>query len=143
MDDGEVQFKCFDEKMRFLQDVELIEETNRTKCAIDGEGFFTFTKDTWVADSGPSSHITNNDRGLKDVNIINDPIHGTMGKTPVEHSSIIVEHLFLDISAPTVTSLGGKWHWLLVVDDKSDNPWGFFLMKKSDLSMFVMVLSKL
>ena len=79
IDDGEVQFKCFNEKVRFLQDVKLMNEENGKKLTINSESFFTFTKETWVADSGASSLITNYDSSLEDVKIINDIINGTTG----------------------------------------------------------------
>ena len=77
-DNGEVQFKYFDKKVSFLQDVKPLEEKNRKKCNVDSESFFTFTKDTWATDIGASSHIKTDDSGLENVEIINDPIHGTM-----------------------------------------------------------------
>ena len=41
--------------------------------------FFTFTKDTWVADGGASSHIINNDSCLEDVKITSDITHSNGG----------------------------------------------------------------
>ena len=48
----------------------------------------------------------------------------------------------MDISLPTVTSLGGKHHWLLAVYDKSDYTWSFFLKEKSYFMITVIGLIK-
>ena len=40
--------------------------------------------------------------------------------------------LFIDISSFKHESMGGKWHWLLVVDEFSDCSHSFFLKRKSD-----------
>ena len=52
---------------------------NRKKCTVNGESFFTFTKFTWVANSGASSHMTNDDSSLKNLEIINDLFHSALG----------------------------------------------------------------
>ena len=54
-----------DKKVRFLQDIILMKEKNRKNGTFDSESLFTFTKDTWVADSETSSHIANDDSGLE------------------------------------------------------------------------------
>ena len=43
-----------------------------------------------------------------------------VSKRFVPRSSNRGEQLFLDISSPSTRSMGGKWHWLLVVDDCID-----------------------
>ena len=40
--------------------------------------------------------------------------------------------LFIDISSFKHESMGGKRHWLIVVDEISDCSHGFFLKRKSD-----------
>ncbi len=40
------------------------------------------------------------------------------------------ECLFVDISSQPHRSLGGNKHWLLVVDDATDNCFSFFLKSK-------------
>ena len=57
-----------------------------------------------------------------------------LSKITVEHSSIVGERLFINISLPVVTSLGGKLHWLLIINDKSESIFSFFLKEKSDLA---------
>jgi hypothetical protein len=42
------------------------------------------------------------------------------------------ERIFIDISSIKSKSYGGTKFWLLVVDDKSDKSWSFFLKNKSD-----------
>ena len=39
-----------------------------------------FTKDTWVGDTGATSHMTNSDKGLIDVQMINEQIRVGNGK---------------------------------------------------------------
>ena len=46
---------------------------------IDGESFFTFTKNTLIGDSGISCHITNNDAGMYYVIEFNEPVQGSSG----------------------------------------------------------------
>ena len=61
-----------------------------------------------------------------------------VSKTPVECSGIVGERLFIGNSLSTTTSLGRKHYWLLVVNDKSDDMWSFFLKEKSDLATTMM-----
>eukprot|EP01083_Nonionella_stella_P004795 13981_1 len=55
-----------------------------------------------------------------------------VSKDSVERSKTPGGRLFIDISSPKTKSIGGSKHWLLVVDDCSDNTFSFFLKKKSD-----------
>jgi len=41
-------------------------------------------------------------------------------KVPAKQAKNPDEHLCLDVSSPKTTSIGGKKHWLLVVDDCMD-----------------------
>ena len=41
---------------------------------IDGDTFYSFTKNNWIKDSGASCHITNDNTGLYDITNINDMI---------------------------------------------------------------------
>ena len=63
-------------------------------------------------------------------------------KTPSQKATQNAERFFLDISSPTQPSLGGKRHWLLVLDDKPDKAWSFFLKQKSDLKDVVLPFLK-
>ena len=45
---------------------------------------------------------------------------GTVHKKAVECSKILGERLFFDISSPLTPTVGGKKHWLLVMEDSSD-----------------------
>jgi hypothetical protein len=47
------------------------------------------------------------------------------------HATKNAERLYMDISSIKTTSLGGAKLWLLVVDDKTDYPWSYFLKRKS------------
>ena len=49
------------------------------------------------------------------------------------------ERLFLDISSQPHRSLGGNKHWLLIVDDATDNCFSFFL-KSKDKTAEVLIL---
>ena len=51
-------------------------------------------------------------------------------KATVPRSTVPGERLFIDISSPRVKSYGGSRHWLLVLDDATDLPFGFFLSHK-------------
>ena len=53
----------------------------------------------------------------------------------VEQSKVDDERLLIDISSSNAKSLGGKCHWLLVLDDGSDNAWNYFLKQKRDLKL--------
>ena len=46
-------------------------------CTINGNMFFSFTKNTWIGDSGASCHITNNDNGMYDIIDIHKLIQGS------------------------------------------------------------------
>jgi hypothetical protein len=52
----------------------------------------------------------------------NDTVHATSNG----------ERLFIDISSIKTTSFGGAKFWLLVVDDKTDYSWSYFLKRKSE-----------
>ena len=51
-------------------------------CTIDGTSFHSFTKNTWISNSGASCHITNNKKGMFDVIEINESIQGSSGTMP-------------------------------------------------------------
>eukprot|EP00984_Skeletonema_dohrnii_P022875 scaffold11976_cov67-Skeletonema_dohrnii-CCMP3373.AAC.1 len=55
-----------------------------------------------------------------------------VSKEPNERSNIPGERLFIDISSPKQTSLGGKKHWLLALDDCTDSSWSWFMKKKDE-----------
>ena len=46
---------------------------------IDGETLHSFTKNTWINDSGASCHITNENTGL--YNVVNKLVQGSSGNT--------------------------------------------------------------
>ena len=52
--------------------------SNAGMCVIDSDTF-SFTKNTWIGDSGASLHITNTDTGLYDVTDIDESIQGSSG----------------------------------------------------------------
>ena len=56
-----------------------------------------------------------------------------MNKGVSSKSKIPGERIFIDISSPKSASLGGKHHWLLVVDDCNNMMWSYFLKKKTRL----------
>lgn len=56
-----------------------------------------------------------------------------VNKLPTQRSTIKGERLFIDISSPNTPSLGGKTHWLLIVDDCTGYTWSYFLRQKRDL----------
>ena len=69
-------------KVWFAEDVKQPSEAGMM-CTIDSDTFFSFTKNTWIGDSGASCHITNNDTGLYDITDINKSIQGSSSIMPV------------------------------------------------------------
>ncbi|MCP4748317.1 MAG: transposase family protein [Desulfobacteraceae bacterium] len=61
----------------------------------------------------------------------------------VSRSKIPGERLFLNISSQKISSLGGNMHWLLVLDDCTDNGFSFFLKEKSQTSEVMIPFLKL
>ena len=51
-------------------------------CTIDGISFHSFTKNTWIGDSGASCHITNDEKGMFNVIEIQESIQGSSGTMP-------------------------------------------------------------
>ncbi len=50
------------------------------------------------------------------------------------------KRIFLDISSQKKISLGGKQHWLLILDDATDNAFSYFLKTRDQLSSVVIPL---
>ena len=48
---------------------------------------------------------------------------GNVDKKAVDHSKVLEERLFFDISLLLTPTLGGKNHWLLVIEDGTDYVW--------------------
>eukprot|EP00970_Alexandrium_tamarense_P003304 scaffold525_cov112-Alexandrium_tamarense.AAC.1 len=65
-----------------------------------------------------------------------------ISKVPVKRASKPGGRLHIDISSPSTKSIGGKCHWLLVVDDCTDYAWSFFLNKKSETNDIMIALIK-
>ena len=61
----------------------------------------------------------------------------------VAWSKIKGESLYIDISLPYTASLGGKKHWLLVIDDSTDHALSCFSKEKSELETVMVVLIKI
>ena len=66
------------EKVRFMEDVKQPSEAG-LMCTMDGNKFFSFTKNTWIRHLGVSCHITNNDTGLYNITNIDKLIQGSTG----------------------------------------------------------------
>ena len=58
-------------------------------CTINGETFYSFTKNIWVGDSGTSFHISNNDTGLFDVTEVNKFVEGSLGNMPATKKGML------------------------------------------------------
>ena len=56
-----------------------------------------------------------------------------ISKEPKPRSKVRGEKLLIDISSPKTRSIGGKNHWLLIMDDYTDQTWSKFLKEKSEL----------
>ncbi len=65
-----------------------------------------------------------------------------VSKKAVPGSTNKGEQLFIDTSSPSTKSMGGKQHWLLVVDDCTNYCWCYFLKEKSDLKDHIIELIK-
>ena len=65
-----------------------------------------------------------------------------ISKAPVKRASKPGHRLCTDISSPLTKSIGGKSHWLLVVDDCTDYAWSFFLKQKSETKYIIIALIK-
>jgi hypothetical protein len=57
-----------------------------------------------------------------------------INKVAVNKSQVPMERLFVDIYSFNTSSLGGKYHWLLIVDEYTGMKWSMFLQFKSDLA---------
>ena len=51
-------------------------------CTNDGDTFFSFTKNTWIGDSGKSCHIKSDDTSFFDIINIIESIQGSSGIMP-------------------------------------------------------------
>ena len=51
-------------------------------CTINSDMFYSFTKNTWIGDSGASCHIANDDAGMYDVTNIDASIQGSSSIMP-------------------------------------------------------------
>jgi len=65
-----------------------------------------------------------------------------ISKVQVKRASKPGSRLCIDISSPSTKSIGGKSHWLLVVDDCTDYAWSFFLKQKSETKDIMIALIK-
>ena len=43
-------------------------------CTINGNSLCTFTKNTWIGDTGTSCHITHNDTGMFEIEQIDESV---------------------------------------------------------------------
>ena len=51
-------------------------------CTIDSTSFHSFTKNTWISNSGASCHITNNKNGMYSVTEIDESIQDSSSIMP-------------------------------------------------------------
>jgi hypothetical protein len=65
-----------------------------------------------------------------------------ISKVPVKWASKPGGQMCIDISWPSTRSIGGKYHWLFVVDDCTDYAWIFFLKQKSETKDMMIALIK-
>ena len=68
-------------KLGFADDVKQLFEAGMM-CTIDCDTFYSFTRNTWIRDSGASCHITNDDTSLYNITKINELIQGSYGIMP-------------------------------------------------------------
>ena len=60
-------------KVKFFEDVKQPSKVGML-CTIDGDTFLSFTKNTWIVDSGALCHIMKDDTSLFDIIDINESI---------------------------------------------------------------------
>ena len=65
-----------------------------------------------------------------------------VNKKAVVHCKVWRERLFFNISSLLTPSLGGKKHWLLVIEDSTDFSRIYFLKEKLELKNVMMLLMK-
>ena len=68
-------------KVQFVEDVKQLPEAG-VMCSINGDTFFSFTKNSWIGDSGALFHIMNDDTSLFNVIDINELIQGSSRNKP-------------------------------------------------------------
>ena len=68
-------------KVRFVEDIKQPSKAGMM-CTIDGNKFFSFTKNTWIRDFGASCHITNDDNCMHDIIDIDESIQGSSSIMP-------------------------------------------------------------
>ena len=68
-------------KVRFVENEKQSSETGMI-CTIDGTSFHSFTKNTWIDNSGASCHIANDENGMYEVIEINESIQGSSDIMP-------------------------------------------------------------
>ena len=67
---------------------------------------------------------------------------GRVSKMAVPHSTVKGERMFMNISSPSTTSMGGKKHLLCMVEDSTDYALSYFSKEKSESKDVMMSLSK-
>ena len=73
--------ECVKKKVRFTEYVKQLLEAHMM-CTINGDMFYSFTKNTWIRDLGASCHITNNQKSIFDITDINELIQGRSSIIP-------------------------------------------------------------
>ena len=68
-------------KVWFVDDVKQPSKAGMM-CSINGNMLYSFTKNTWIGDSGASCHITDNDTSMYDIIYIDELIHGSSSIMP-------------------------------------------------------------
>ena len=104
-DSEQVQEK---EKVSFAADVKLIiqhaaplptTQEMGMLCTIDGDSFYTFTKNVWIDDSGAFCYIVNNDISMFDVEAINKSVQGSSSnKMAMKKGKIYARVGLVDVS---------------------------------------------
>ena len=62
-----------------------------------------------------------------------------VSKMLVERSKIKGKRFFIDISPLPRVNMGGKEHWILVLDDNTNHAWSYFFKEKSELKDIMVI----
>ena len=92
-------------KVRFTENVKQPMEAC-ILCTIDGEMFHSFTKNTWIGNSGASCHITNDDTGLYNVTNIKKLLKGSLGNMSIAKKASYAQKYIKSMVAKSNTYYG-------------------------------------
>ena len=94
---------------------------------------------TWATGKAMGLQLTGMFKPCKDCALTEAKKNG-MSKMALSCSMVKGKRLFIDISSPSTATMGGKKHWHLIVEDRTEYGFSGFLKEKSE-SKDVMISS--